>query len=353
MQNGIVNNLAKEVNQSVSKTYEVKDFSIVQSKAIKWLLNGLIAEGKITIIQGLPGCAKSTFALKVASHFSNAEDIYGNQFDAPIKTLLLNAEDDYEDSIKPKLEGMGADLSKIIFIKTTKKQDSLSLDDERIEEVIKEHDVKLVIIDPFQAYLPDETDMNKMRDIRKVMSNLIEIAKECKCAFVILQHLNKNISVRQNVLRGSGSLDINAAARVVITISKPSQISAKGESRNLRYAQISKSNIGPDDICIFFRLNSTEGIEWVMQDELSEDELALFKPCDASSKKDSVRKFLIEQLSAGSQNASVLLDRAINELSVSRETVNIVKRELNILSQKIGATWIWSLPYSNNQSIKE
>lgn len=348
MNNPEVNKITNEVNQAIAKTYEVKDFCNVQSKKINWLLEGLIAEGKITIVQGLPGCGKSTFALKVTSHFSNAEDIYGNPLVEPIKTLLLSAEDDYEDSIKPKLDRMGANLSNIIFIKTVKKQDYISLDDERLEEVIKKYDVKLVIIDPFQAYLPDETDMNKMKDIRKVMSNLIEIAKECKCAFVILQHLNKNISVKQNVLRGSGSLDINAAARVVVTISKPSQISAKGESRNLRYAQISKSNIGPDDICIFFRLNSGEGIEWVMKDELSEDELAVFKPADASSKKDSVRKFLMEQLSVESQNASILLDRAMNELSVSRETVNIVKRELNILSTKVGSNWVWSLPTTNH-----
>ena len=88
--------------------------SEVKSKPINWLWPYQIAKGKLTIITGDPGLGKSQITAFIAATVSRGGKwpVEGSEAEKG-SVILLNAEDDAGDTIKPRLEALGADLENI------------------------------------------------------------------------------------------------------------------------------------------------------------------------------------------------------------------------------------------------
>jgi hypothetical protein len=89
--------------------------STVKAEPVKWLWPGRIALGKITVIQGDPDVNKSFLTLDLAARVTR-----GTPWpDAPSTSaplggvVLLTAEDDLADTVRPRLDAAGADVSRI------------------------------------------------------------------------------------------------------------------------------------------------------------------------------------------------------------------------------------------------
>lgn len=85
----------------------------------------------------------------------------------------------------------------------------LTLSDERIEKAIIENNARLVIIDPIQAYLGADVDMNRANEVRPIFMRLGQVAQRTGCAILLIGHLNKAAGM-QSLQRGLGSIDIAA-----------------------------------------------------------------------------------------------------------------------------------------------
>ena len=72
---------------------------------------------------------------------------------------------------KARLERCGADCRKIAFI-NEEVYNGLTLDDERIRQAIIEFRPRLVVIDPIQAYLGSDSDLQIAGRARKLMRRL-------------------------------------------------------------------------------------------------------------------------------------------------------------------------------------
>jgi hypothetical protein len=60
----------------------------------------------------------------------------------------------------------------------------------RIERKIKEHNAKLVVFDPFSAFL-DQTNPARDTEVRRVVGPLAQIAKRTGAAIVVITHIKK------------------------------------------------------------------------------------------------------------------------------------------------------------------
>jgi len=119
----------------------------IERESVKWLWEPYIPQGKITIIQGDPGDGKTTMALAIAAAVTTGIPLPDNcGCTAPASVIFQTAEDGLADTIKPRLEQLGADCGRVHVIDEGEK--SLSLADERIEQAITETNAKLLIIDP-------------------------------------------------------------------------------------------------------------------------------------------------------------------------------------------------------------
>ena len=130
---------------------------------------------------------------------------------------LPDAEDGLGDTVKPRLIEAGADLNRVLVIDDSEVQ--LTLSDERIEKAIIENNARLVIVDPIQAYLGADVDMNRANEVRPIFMRLGQVAQRTGCAILLIGHLDKAAGM-QSLQRGLGSIDIAAAVRSVMFIGK-------------------------------------------------------------------------------------------------------------------------------------
>lgn len=97
------------------------------------------------------------------------------------------SEDGVSDTIKPRLEKCGADCRNVAFI-NEETYSGLTLDDERIRQAIIEFRPRLVVIDPIQAYLGSDSDLQIAGRARKLMQRLGMWASVYDCAIVLIGH---------------------------------------------------------------------------------------------------------------------------------------------------------------------
>ena len=149
---------------------------------------------------------------------------------------LLSAEDDPADTIRPRLDAAGADVSGVNLIQAVEWYDgdagervtrsfSLERDAAALEEAIEQTpDCRLVIIDPISAYLGG-TDSYKNADIRGLLTPLSQLAQRLRVAVLAVTHLNK--SAGPAMYRSMGSLAFVAAARAVWAVVKDQEDASK------------------------------------------------------------------------------------------------------------------------------
>ena len=69
-----------------------------------------------------------------------------------------------------RLVEAGADLSRVMVIDDT--EEALTLSDDRMEKAVRQNHVRLVIIDPVQAFIGADVDMNRANEVRPVSRKL-------------------------------------------------------------------------------------------------------------------------------------------------------------------------------------
>ena len=197
-------------------------YSEVQSTDVRWLWYPFIAIGKITLLQGDPGDGKSTMMMNLIAELSTGgRTPDGCKISAPQKVIYQCSEDGVSDTIKPRLERCGADCRKIAFI-NEEVYNGLTLDDERIRQAIIEFRPRLVVIDPIQAYLGSDSDLQIAGRARKLMRRLGMWAAGYDCAIVLIGHLNKKEGSK-GLYRSLGSIDVVAAARSVLQVERDTE----------------------------------------------------------------------------------------------------------------------------------
>jgi hypothetical protein len=86
-----------------------------------------------------------------------------------------------------------------------------------IERIVKEKDIKLVLIDPLNMYIDGKTDVKMGPSVRAITTPLAKLAQDTGVAVVVVMHLNKGI-MQQALYRISGSVDFVGAARSVLGV---------------------------------------------------------------------------------------------------------------------------------------
>ena len=300
----------------------------IKQTSVEWLWFPYIPFGKLTIIQGNPGEGKTYFAMMLTAACTNRK-LFPNMEDIePFNVIYQTAEDGMGDTIKPRLIEAGADLSRVMVIDDT--EEALTLSDDRIEKAVRQNRVRLVIIDPVQAFIGADVDMNRANEVRPVFRKLGMIAEKTGCAIVLIGHLNKS-SGTQSTYRGLGSIDIMAAVRSLIFIGK---VRKDPTTRVLIHE---KSSLAPPGETMAFKLGDEEGFRWVGAYEISADELLDGKEGKATETKLERGAKLIRELLADKKEISIReLDEKAKEQGISGRTMRDVRSRMkNELEYKV------------------
>lgn len=174
---------------SDSDNFRFEYYSSVKSQKVEWLLYAYIPYGKITILQGDPGEGKSTFILNIAALLTKGKNMPdGYRVKKPQYVVYQTAEDNIADTVKPRLISAGADCNKVAYI--IDDENSLNIEYLRLETIIEKTNAKLLILDPLQAYLTQDSDLSVGR-MRQKLKRMADIADRYRCAIVIIVPINK------------------------------------------------------------------------------------------------------------------------------------------------------------------
>jgi putative DNA primase/helicase len=338
-------------NESWISRAEVVSLDFVEPQEIDWLWQERIPLGMLTIIAGDPGVGKSFLSLYIASLVTTANPTPDNTIPAFGSVIILSAEDSLEHVIRPRLEALGADVTKIKAIRCVRRKDAqgnettdhfnIQTDRFELERILEETpDVKLVIIDPLSAYF-GSVDTHKDSNVRSVLAPLVEMAGRFNIALVCILHLNKGSSSKA-CYRTMGSLAFPAAARTVWLVSPEPGV--PNSSRRLFIA--AKHNILKEPKTLAFEIIENKVIFDNQPVDITADDVFANK----GKREESELAIAIEFLEEVFQSVSSISAKEVYKLAktegYNQKTLNRAKKELGITSyrdddEEGNNVWYW------------
>jgi hypothetical protein len=122
----------------------------VEAEDVTWLWTPYIPIGKLTILEGDPGIGKSWLTCAIASAVSTGHGLPNTAATEPRNVLILTAEDGLGGTLKPRLNALQADTSRVFAVDEPLVFDETGL--LYLEAGITDHKPAIVLIDPLFAY---------------------------------------------------------------------------------------------------------------------------------------------------------------------------------------------------------
>jgi putative DNA primase/helicase len=183
----------------------------ITPKKIIWLWQNRIAQ-KLNLLVGNPDVGKGLISYYIVACVTTGKDWYdATNILPPSEVLVLSAEEDWDDTIVPRLMAAGADLSKVHHIN---EEISLDRDTAALEDFLDQHpSIRLVIVDPVSSYL-GEVNMTDEQRVRAILTPLKDMANRRGIAVVGVMHLNKKVELNA-IHRIGGAMAFVGVARMV------------------------------------------------------------------------------------------------------------------------------------------
>jgi hypothetical protein len=234
---------AKESGSKPSDSLCVIRASEVKMRPVEWLLKDRIALRALTLTAGEGGKGKSAIAAEWAAQATTGR-LSGRFYGQPVNVLWVGNEDGREDVIGPRLKMAGADLDRVLFLTTasTSLVDEINVvaDIDKIRARCREHEAKLLVVDPLVEYLPGSTDSHNDMSVRQALRPMRSMAAELDISILALVHFNK-AGTPQVAARIAASAGFRNAARSVLIVAD------HPDDEGWRIMFQNKSNWGPEE----------------------------------------------------------------------------------------------------------
>ena len=337
-----------------SAILEVRRASDVPRRELRWLWPGMIPLGKLSVIAGNPGLGKSLLTCWLAGVVTaGGRWPLGGGCCEPAEVLLFSAEDDPEDTIRPRLEAAGARLERVHLAGMTllidehgrpqRRMFSLLEDVGRLDRFLATHQrIRLVVIDPVTAYTAG-VDTHRTADVRGMLAPLAEVATRRGVAVVAVTHLNKGAGAQlsEALHRVTGSIAWVAAARAAVLVAKD-----PGDP-DRRLVMVAKNNLAPDRLGLAYRVRlGAHGpvVEWESEPVTvsAEEVLAGGEQAEDRTATDEAVDFLEDLLAGGPVEAAKAIKEA-KRLGISEKALRRARERLGVRARKreFAGGWVW------------
>lgn len=232
----------------------IRQLSDVQSRSIRFLVDGLLPLRTFTLVAGVGGHGKSTLAAAWAAGVTTGH--YGDQ---PAGVLVVSYEDTAEEIWRPRLLAANGDPEQVGFVTVAADDGGMVVlpeDLAELEHAIRERNVRLVVVDPIVAAIDTTLDAHKDQHVRSVLGALRTLAEDVDAAVAGIGHLNKTNS-KEAYVRVANSVAFWNAARSVILVTPDgddddhrlvSQMKANWARRRPPERWLMESIVLPDEI---------------------------------------------------------------------------------------------------------
>lgn len=317
-------------------------------RRIDWLWEGWLAVGKLHLLAGAPGTAKTTIALTLGAAISNGGQFPDGSSAKRGKVLIWSSEDDPRDTLIPRLIAAGADLNNIHIVESVNHSNKgtrvfdPSKDFPLLKSAVEQiGNVSFMVIDSVADAVAG--DSGKNNQVRRALAPVKEFSEEMGIATLGITHFNKNVTGKA-MSRIIDSVAFVGLPRVVMIAFKK-----RGNGSLMMRA---KSNIGPDNGGYEFYtymepLIEYEGIvanrvgwkgyiEGSADDHLRDAESNISEP---ENEQQKAEKFLMDEFSDGMRRESSAVIEKAKSLGISFDTLGRVRRSLGMATKKINNKW--------------
>lgn len=203
-----------------------------KAKPVRFLVEGRIPLGKMTMFAGEGGMGKSTLIRHLVACLTTGRAAFGLDYTPPppCDVLLASVEDDPEDTILPHLLAEGADLDRVIMIEGIRRTDGdgkryVSEFDLRDTDLVLKYcrnnpQARMLIIDPILSFVGRAgAKENSSSEVRVLLDPLATLASQTNMATLLIAHLNKatNAAATNRIL---GATAFRDACRTVWSVGK-------------------------------------------------------------------------------------------------------------------------------------
>lgn len=351
------------------------DLATVKPQPLEWLWPGRIPKGKLTLICGDPSLGKSMLTMDLVARCTIGSawpDIPNSGGRLCRNVILLAAEDDVSDTIRPRLEAAGGNVGRVTVMTGVTRVDIEQIFDvnkgeteirretelafllsehlDQLERLIEAKEATIVIVDPLNAYL-DGTDTYKDSEVRSVLQPLVKLAARLGVTVIAVMHLTKKAGGNA-LYRVSGSMAFIATARAAhlvaadqtdstIRLFLPLKMNLARMQDGLKYQPVDYPMVYDGVKVDSVRIN------WLDEraDTTADEALAE----DVGKEVDKAMNFLREILAKGPARSKQVdfqaAQRGISSRSVDRaaKKLNVRRRKLTV-QEDAGQPWEMSLP---------
>lgn len=243
---------------------DAMDFKEADIPLRPWIVPGALLAGSTHILAAPGGTGKSVFTLQMALMLASGKPWAKWQPKRKCRVLIINAEDDIHEQRRRMVAArsvMGFDAERgMIMLADAPENILMSTSDpakkslistplvKQLVDVIKHHQIDVVIVDPFaETFDGDENSNGDTKWAMKIWRD--QIARPTGCAVYLVHHTTKGSEDKAgsaDVIRGGGAI-VNsarlAATLFVMTKTEASALSVKEDER-FRYVRYddAKSN---------------------------------------------------------------------------------------------------------------
>ena len=335
----------------------------VEAKPVAWVWPGVIPRGKISTLGGNPGLGKSQLVAALTGVITTGGQwpITGERCE-PGNVIILSAEDDPGDTIRPRLEAVGANLNRCIVLEAVRDQTpdgeernrtfNLQSDIKRLGQHLSKLQACLIVLDPISAYLAG-IDSHKNTDVRAALAPLAKLAEEHGVAVLAVTHLNKGNGSGEALMRFTGSLAFVAAARAAFLVTKD------GDDRRLMLP--AKNNLARDTQGLAFAIESvtlpsgieTSRIVWEPDPvAMTADEAMACQPDEEERDAFDDAVELLRHILKDGPVGAVEIKKEATHLNISEKVLRRARKRLNIATERQGfgpgSVCRWRLPASRS-----
>lgn len=325
----------------------------VEPCKISWLWPGRIPLGRITLLVGRPGEGKSFLTTDMAARVTTGTP-WSDGSDCPQgSVILISAEDDPGDTIRPRLDAHRADVMHVHLLSAVRKSDGegqyerlITLADvDAIEAaLVSLSDCRLIVVDPIGSFLGGGTDAHRDNEVRGVLAPIAALAEKYGPAVVVVAHRRKSAGDMADDT-ALGSRAFTGIARAVWHLSRD----AKNKTRRLLLP--GKNNLAPEGGGLAFTIAGDPAcIRWerdpvaMSADDGLAAEQAAKKPGPDADAQDTAAAWLSKTLADGPRLVKELLDEWKNGESGSERTLKRAKQSLGVEAYRneIPGPWWWA-----------
>jgi hypothetical protein len=234
--------------------------STIKPQPIRFLVPGIIPLGKLIMLAGDGGHAKSAMTLDLTACLTTGRPCFGLTYEppSPADVLLISCEDDLADTIVPRLLAAKADLTRCHSVDGVRDASgkvapfSMAHFQAMEQTLQKRPDVRLVVIDPAGAFVGRTgVDDHKDSELRALLGPLAEVAANRGVTILIVKHFSKGATAK-TVHKVSGGVGyVNAVRAAFVAVPDP-------EDQDRRLFLPLKFNLGPRPSGLAYRTQALD-----------------------------------------------------------------------------------------------